>query len=96
MKNSNIVVTNLRINKHDWLDIKVRAAERGMSVNQYINYLLDKISLLEELGFLERKRSPRKRKKHSFWDLPETLKNVKLGPAQEASEDDKIIYGLDD
>lgn len=80
------IVTNLRINEADWLQLKSEAGELGMSVNEYINFLLRDQSL--------RRRLNPKKEDAPFWRLGE-LSKIKSEPLGELSEDDKIIYGID-
>lgn len=83
------IVTNLRIDKADWLQIKAVAAELGMSVNEYINHLIVK-STIDRILALEDKQPTKKRL--SVWDLPKLAKMS--GEPMEYSQEDKIIYGL--
>ena len=81
-----MVVTNLRMEQPDWLQIKAVAGEMGMSVNKYINRLIRKVMTREELGVVEDV------KKSTIWEeLPKLakMKNKPMG----MSEDDEIIYG---
>lgn len=78
------IVTNLRIDEADWLQVKTKAAELGMSVNEYINYLIRDLSTKLELAVPE---------KDSFLlKLSEISKKFKPKPMG-LSEIDKIIYG---
>lgn len=79
------ITTNLRIDENDWLQIKSMAAELGMSVNEYINYLVRSLSLNREL--LD------KIDEAPIWRLGDLAKRFKSEPMGELSEDDKIIYG---
>lgn len=79
-----MVVTNLRMEQPDWLQIKAMAGETGMSVNKYINNLIRKLSTLEMVGMTEEK-------KMTIWDLPK-LANKKNKPMG-MSKEDEIIYG---
>lgn len=79
------IVTNLRIDENDWLQIKAEAGELGISVNQYLIYLIRDLSN-------KRKLNP-KRASAPFWRLEE-LSKMKSQPMGELSEDDKIIYGV--
>ena len=78
------IVTNLRINEEDWLQIKAMAGELGLSMNEYLNYLVRSLSLKREL--LEEMEAP-------IWRLGELAKRFKSEPMGELSDDDKIIYG---
>lgn len=85
------MVTNLRIPKEDWLELKVLAAGLGISVNQYLNTLIDKYAVKHAMA---PDVQPRKlKKKQSPWEaLRQLSKTVKKEPSGELSEDDKIIY----
>lgn len=81
------IVTNLRIDKNDWLQVKTVAAELGMSVNEYINYLIRDLSAKLELT------PPKNPKKGAtLLRLSEISKKFKPEPMGELSEDDKVIY----
>lgn len=81
-----MVVTNLRMEEPDWLQIKAMAGELGMSVNKYINYLIAKVTAKEEMGII---KDP---KKASIWEeLPKIALRSK-GKPMGLSEDDEIIY----
>lgn len=80
------IVTNLRIDEIDWLQIKSEAGELGISVNQYLVYLIRDLSN-------KRKLNPN-RDSALFWRLGELSKKFKSKPTGELSEDDKIIYGI--
>ncbi|MCG2692484.1 hypothetical protein L6272_06750 [Microgenomates group bacterium] len=80
-----MVVTNLRMEKPDWLQIKAMAGELGMSVNKYINYLIAKVTTREELGVIK------DTKKASIWEELPKLAKIKNKPGK-LSEDDEIIY----
>ncbi len=82
--NKNIVVTNLRIDKEKWLQIRSQASEMGMSVNGYINYLITDLSMKREL-ITDYNKAP-------IWQLPEIHKKIKSRPMG-LSENDEIIYG---
>ncbi len=81
----NIVVTNLRIDKEKWLQIRSQASEMGMSVNEYINYLITDLSIKREL-IDDFDKAP-------IWQLPEIHKKVKLAPMG-LSKEDEIIYDI--
>lgn len=81
------IVTNLRIDENDWLQVKTVAAELGMSVNEYINYLIRDLSTKLELT------PPKNPKKGTaLLRLSEISKKFKPEPMGELSEDDKVIY----
>lgn len=78
------IVTNLRINRDDWLQLKSEAGELGMSVNEYINYLIRDLSARRILN-------PKKREV-LFWKLGQLSKRVKSKPKGQLSDEDKMIY----
>lgn len=87
-----MVVTNLRIPEKNYLIVKSAAAESGISVNEYLNRLLEEGLMKQQLGFGKDKR---KRNENYFWDLPRMMEEKEYRPMG-ASEEDKVIYGLDD
>lgn len=80
----NIVVTNLRVEKNLWLQIKSQASEMGMSVNEYVNYLITDLSIKREL-INDFDKVP-------IWQLSELHKKIKSTPMG-LSDEDEIIYG---
>lgn len=83
------IVTNLRIDETDWLQIKAEAGELGMSVNEYIIQLVKTVSTKIELA-LDKKDS--NQESFSIWDLPR-LSKIKDKPMS-LSQEDKSIYEL--
>lgn len=81
----NIVVTNLRIPRTDWLQIRALAAEVGMSVNEYINFLIKDSSLRKELA---------EEIKKEVNDLPIwELDKIVTAKGKGLTNQDEIIYG---
>lgn len=80
------VITNLRIDQYDWIQVRSMAAEAGMSVNEYINEIIKIDSSRRELAIQPKS----KRKKLSIWDLPK-LAQMKDRPMGLSAEDE-IIY----
>ncbi len=85
----NMVITNLRIPESDYLRIKARAQDLGMSLNGYFNYLITKLAPRNSVAI---KSAPQT----SFYQALRKLANkpYKRKPMG-ASEEDKIIYGID-
>lgn len=81
------IVTNLRIDENDWLQIKAIAAELGMSINEYINYTVKKTSVKNELAL---DKENLEGKQYSIWNLSNLAKLP--GKPMGMSEEDKIIY----
>lgn len=86
------VITNLRINKHDWLQIKAVAAELGMSVNAYINYLIRDLSAKREFLPDIKPNQAISRKTAPIWALGDITKRIKPTPIGHLSADDTAIY----
>lgn len=84
------IVTNLRIEEMDWLQVKAEAAEEGLSVNEYINTIIKEAAARMELAL--GKQAPLREKRYSIWNLPKLAK-IKDKPMG-LSRQDKIIYGL--
>lgn len=88
---NNKVITNLRIDRDSWIQIKVMAAELGMSINEYVNYLIKDLTMRKELIG---NGTPTKRKKKSapIWNLAKITEKIKSSSLGELSSDDKLIY----
>lgn len=82
--NKKIIVTNLRVAAEDWFQLRAVAAERGMSANEYINYLMKNV--------VAEPSAPGARSSQSVWELPELSKRVQARKKFDLSEDDKLIY----
>lgn len=94
-----IIVTNLRIPEPMWMQIKATAAGFGMSFNEYIQYLVNDSTRKTFFGYKEGKAFPKKRRtlKKSGYDLLLELARMPYErKPMGASEDDKIIYGIED
>lgn len=87
------IVTNLRIDENDWLQVKALAAEAGMSINEYLNFLTQNAISKARFGF-PIKISKGTRRKSIYDLLPSLLKKRHKLKTFELSEEDKIIYGL--
>ncbi|MDO8610038.1 MAG: hypothetical protein Q7R95_05790 [bacterium] len=87
---SNMVVTNLRMERHEWLQIKAMAGEAGLSVNEYIKTMLRKIEARKNLGLDTHEKAMIR-----FIRGIERISKMKNKPMG-ASEEDKIIYGIKD
>lgn len=85
-----IIVSNIRVPENDWLQVKIAASDLGMSVNQYINYALEKFTTMRELS---KEPNGEKRKYISIWDLPKMAKRIKMKPLG-LSRGDEEIYGV--
>lgn len=88
MNQTQMVVTNLRMEEPDWLQVKAMAGELGMSVNKFINYLIRKVTTRQQLGIIDDDY-----KNARIWEeLPKIALKSK-GKPMGLSEDDEIIYG---
>jgi len=88
--NTKIITTNLRIPEEDLSLARVLAAEKGISVNEYIRNAIRIVSTKEQLGILSVK--PDK----SVYDflLEFANRKIKKGKKMELSDEDKAIYDL--
>ncbi len=46
---TNIIVSNIRMPYGEWQQTRINAAEMGMSVNEYIRYIINHVSTKNEL-----------------------------------------------
>ncbi|MDO8569981.1 MAG: hypothetical protein Q7R97_00150 [Candidatus Daviesbacteria bacterium] len=93
MSTSKKIVTNLRIDANDWLQIKAIAAEQGISFNEYINLIAQEAM---SKAFLDKpKKNQIGKNRRNIYETLMSLskKNYKNKPMG-LSEDDQIIYGL--
>lgn len=90
--NTNIVVSNIRFPKDDWLQLKSVANSRGMSVNEYLIYLTNMDSINMITG--NASESTEKKGYEALEDLKGLVSKYK-GKPMGASEEDKIIYDID-
>ena len=44
-----MVTTNVRIPINEWIQVKIAAAEAGMSINEYVNYTTRVVSVYKQL-----------------------------------------------
>lgn len=86
MKQNNII-TNLRMERTDWLQIKAMAGEMGVSANEYINYLIKDYAIKKELAVkkIDYKKLP-------IWKLA-GITASQAGKGMDISSEDKDIYG---
>jgi len=82
------VVTNLRMEEPDWLQVKAMAGELGMSVNKFINYLIRKVTTRQQLGVIDEDY-----KNARIWEELPKIALKSNGKPMGLSEDDEIIYG---
>lgn len=86
-----IVTTNLRIPDYNWLELKTLAAGQGVSVNEYLNILIDKYAVKQAVA---PDVQVGKAKRKNIWAALRDLSGMAAAnkPLDELSEDDKIIY----
>lgn len=89
-----MVTTNLRVPEVEWVNARVMAAARGLSLNEYMGGLLRQDAMTGMTGI----KSPKVPKSVSrAYDALWKLANQKTkGKPMGASEDDKVIYGIED
>ena len=90
--NTQMVVTNLRIPKQDWLEAKTMAEELGISANSFVQKSLMFVTSRADIAtsLTGNLSLPRKSARDSFYDLLK-LANLKNKPLS-LSSDDKLIY----
>lgn len=89
--NNDMVTTNLRLPRQDWLMIKTLAAERGKSFNEYVNWLVEDVS--KRVMIFGEAIETKQAEKMTLADLRRKVAKTR-GKKLELSGDDKIIYGL--
>lgn len=87
-----IVTTNLRIPRFNWLQVKALAGEAEMSLNEYINYIINLASKARQLSVGFKKIPLKPLKRDSVWEWPDLAKKLKAHPMG-LSPDDELIYG---
>jgi len=87
MSQTQTIVTNLRMEEPDWLQVKAMAGELGMSVNKFINYLIRKVTTAQQLGVVKDYKNA------SIWEELPKIALKSNGKPMGLSEDDEIIYG---
>lgn len=86
-----MVVTNLRMPRSDYLQVKAMAGELGMSMNEYIYSLVT--SSATKRSMAKDNQPTRREKRYVFFDAMLAISKMKnTGKKYELSEDDKIIY----
>lgn len=86
-----IVVTNLRVPEYNWLELKAIAAGEGVSINEYLNMLIDKYAVKQAVA---PDVQVRKAKRKNIWAALRDLSEMAVvnKSTDELSEDDKVIY----
>lgn len=96
MKSSRIVTTNLRIPEDLLRRVRIRAAEEGISANEYMTRIIREKTWEEQfLPNREQVQQPKQKTSKSFIASLLALAKMPNEPEEEyVSEDDKIIYGI--
>lgn len=81
----------MRIPKPGYMHLKALAGETGMSVNEYMNYLIWEAGGRRQLGIGAFSKTD---KEDKFWSIHKIMNSVDYRPMG-ANEDDKVIYGVD-
>lgn len=87
-----IVVSNIRFPEDEWIQLKSAAFSMGMSVNKYMRYLFYADTVRSITGVKKNKARPRGYE--ALEELIALASKSKCKPMG-ASEEDKIIYGID-
>ena len=92
-----MVVTNLRIPEIDMRHFRSMASDLGISFNEYAISSMWESSNRRHLGMTKSsiKKISKRRSEEEFWNLPKIMAKLPYKPMG-ASEDDKIIYGIED
>jgi hypothetical protein len=88
-----IVVSNVRFPYEDWLIVKSGAANMGMSINEYFQYLSNREVIRQITG--TKKAIPHTSRAKAFEALLKFANRKVKGKPMGANEDDKIIYGIE-
>lgn len=86
------IVTNLRMDEADYLRAKARAADLGMSLNQYFIYLANVVA---PKNLISKSQKPRKSMYQALIELAKEIHDTPRKPMG-VSEEDKAIYDIDD
>lgn len=83
-----MVVTNVRMTQHEWIQVKVAAAEAGMSINEYLNYATRTVSIYKQLFGRPQKTEG---KYAAMWAI---IKKKTKGKPMGWSAEDEAIYSV--
>jgi hypothetical protein len=92
---SKIVTTNLRIPEESWLEVKSLAARMGMSSNEYVKRAVTLAVNSDQIATEEKLERKRKIPFAALLQLAEKVAKMPNKPMG-ASEEDQVIYGIDD
>lgn len=90
-----IITTNIRVPEEDWVELKSLASRMGMSSNEYVKRA---IRITKNRDNLLSNDQIKRKKKNGYEALDKFIKAARnaKGKPMGASEDDKIIYGIED
>lgn len=84
--NNKTVVSNIRVPYDEWTKIRVNAAEMGMSINEYIRFVINQASIKQELI----PAAKTKKADLPIWKIYKLAAKKKKGKG--LSVEDKIVY----
>lgn len=90
-----IVVSNIRFPQDIWLQLKSGAASHDMSVNEYLLYLNQIETVRSITGQSITKTKPSRAKAYEALRSMAGIASRFKGKSMGASDDDKIIYGIE-
>lgn len=88
-----IVVSNVRFPYEDWIIVKSGAANMGMSINEYFQYLSNREVIRQITG--TKKAMPHASRAKAYEAFIKFANRKVKGKPMGANEDDKIIYGIE-
>ena len=83
-----MIVTNIRIPQNEWVQVKIAAAEAGMSVNEYFNYSAKAVTVYKQL--FGKPEKPEDKYK-AMWTV---IKKKAKGKPMSWTNEDKTIYSV--
>lgn len=90
--NQTMVTTNLRLPYVDWIQVRALAAEARMSLNEYVNYMINVVSKAKGLAVSLERLPVKPVKRDPIWEWPDLAAKLKTRPMG-LSADDELIYG---
>lgn len=87
-----IVVSNVRFPYHQWQQVRSAAADLGMSINEYFQYLSNVDQIKKMTGL---KKNPKKKSGYEALDKLLEFAKTHKGKPMGANNDDKAIYGIE-
>lgn len=87
-----MVTTNLRLPYVDWIQARALAAEARMSLNEYVNYMINMVSKAGGLAVSIERIPLKPLKRDPIWGWPDLAAKLKAKPMGLSAEDE-LIYG---